>query len=185
MENKKLLNVDLESTDYDPAQVGNLDRRLEVGKKDAVFFHVLGVVATVIATIWMYAFGTGDPAEMRYFLGMPMWVSGAIVIYLAMFVVGMYWKKATAKGMFASTVGGFAAYVILYFISGVIPSTKEWWAAALGGVHAFLPAWLISLVLLVAVSYATQKERVKLGYFQVFFCEDYDEKYAKIDTLKD
>ena len=26
MENKKLLNVDLESTDYDPAQVGNLDR---------------------------------------------------------------------------------------------------------------------------------------------------------------
>lgn len=97
----------------------------------------------------------------------------------------MYWKKATAKGMFASTVGGFAAYVILYFISGVIPSTKEWWAAALGGVHAFLPAWLISLVLLVAVSYATQKERVKLGYFQVFFCEDYDEKYAKIDTLKD
>ena len=69
MENKKLLNVDLESTDYDPAQVGNLDRRLEVGKKDAVFFHVLGVVATVIATIWMYAFGTGDPAEMRYFLG--------------------------------------------------------------------------------------------------------------------
>ena len=84
-------------------------------------------------------------------------------------LVGMYWKKATAKGMFASTVGGFAAYVILYFISGVIPSTKEWWAA----------------VLLVAVSYATQKERVKLGYFQVFFCEDYDEKYAKIDTLKD
>ena len=54
MENKKLSNVDLESTDYDPAQVGNLDRRLEVGKKDAVFFHVLGVVATVIATIWMY-----------------------------------------------------------------------------------------------------------------------------------
>lgn len=46
-----------------------------------------------------------------------------------------------------------------------------------------LPA--VSLVLLVAVSYATQKERVKLGYFQVFFCEDYDEKYAKIDTLKD
>ena len=41
MENKKLLNVDLESTDYDPAQVGNLDRRLEVGKKDAVFFQVL------------------------------------------------------------------------------------------------------------------------------------------------
>ncbi len=100
-------------------------------------------------------------------------------------LVGMYWKKATAKGMFASTVGGFVAYVILYFVSGVIPSTSAWWASALGGVHAFLPAWLISLVLLVAVSYATQRDRIKLGYFQVFFCEDYDEKYAKIDTLKD
>ena len=87
--------------------------------------------------------------------------------------------------MFASTVGGFVAYVILYFVSGVIPSTSAWWASALGGVHAFLPAWLISLVLLVAVSYATQRDRIKLGYFQVFFCEDYDEKYAKIDTLKD
>ena len=91
MENKKLLNVDLESTDYDPAQVGNLDRRLAVGNKDAVFCHVLGVVATVIATIWMYAFGTCDPAEMKYFLGMPMWVSGAIVIYLVMFAAGMIW----------------------------------------------------------------------------------------------
>ena len=100
-------------------------------------------------------------------------------------LVGMYWKKATAKGMLASIIGGFASYVLFYFMSSVIPSTKAWWATALGGVHAFLPAWLISLVLLVAVSYATQRDRIKLGYFQVFFCEDYDEKYAKIDTLKD
>ena len=43
----------------------------------------------------------------------------------------------------------------------------------------------VFLVLLVGVSLATQKDRVKLGYFQVFFCEDYDERYAKVDTLKD
>ncbi len=98
---------------------------------------------------------------------------------------GMYWKKATAKGVFASTVGGFAAYVVCYFLSSVIPSTKAWWAANLGGVNSFVPAWIIALVLLVGVSLATQKDRVKLGYFQVFFCEDYDEKYAKVDTLKD
>lgn len=91
MEDKKLSNVDLESTDYDPTQVGNLDRRMEAGKKDAAFFHIIGVVATVVATIWMYAFGTCDPAEMKYFLGMPMWVSGAIVIYLVMFAAGMIW----------------------------------------------------------------------------------------------
>ena len=93
MEDKKLSNVDLESTDYDPAQVGNLDRRLEAGKKDAVFFHVIGVVATVIATIWMYAFGTGDPAEMKYFLGMPRWVSGAIVMKWEEFPLTARFKK--------------------------------------------------------------------------------------------
>lgn len=33
--------VDLESTEYDVDQVGNLDERLEAGKKDAAFFHIL------------------------------------------------------------------------------------------------------------------------------------------------
>lgn len=91
MEEKKTApgTADLERTDYDVGSVGGLDYRMEAGKKDAVFFHVLGVVCTVIATIWMYAFGTGDPAQMKYFLGMPVWISGAIVIYLVMFAVGM------------------------------------------------------------------------------------------------
>lgn len=80
---------DLESTDYDVAKIGNLDFRLEAGKKDAVFFHVLGFGCTILATIWMYTFGTGDPSEMKYFFGMPMWISGAILIYLVMFAAGM------------------------------------------------------------------------------------------------
>ena len=81
--------VDLESTDYDVKQVSGLDYRLEAGRKDAIFFHTLGIVCTVLATIWMYTFGTGDPTQMKYFLGMPIWISGAIVIYAVMFVVGM------------------------------------------------------------------------------------------------
>lgn len=97
---------------------------------------------------------------------------------------GMYWKKATAKGVFASTVGGFVSYVIFYFITSVIPVTKVWWAANMGGAHAFLPAWIIGLVLMIVVSLNTQNERVKMGYFQVFFCEEYDETYAKVDTLE-
>lgn len=81
--------LDLESTEYDVADAGKLDYRLEAGKKDAIFFHGLGIICTILATIWMYAFGTGDPTQMKYFLGMPMWISGAIVIYLVMFVIGM------------------------------------------------------------------------------------------------
>lgn len=86
-ESKQPMN--LESTDYEVSSIKNLDRRMEEGKRDAVFFHVLGIVATVLATVWMYAFGTCDPAEMKYLLGMPMWISGAILIYLAMFVIGI------------------------------------------------------------------------------------------------
>lgn len=79
----------LESTDYDVNSVGKLDERMEAGKKDALFLHILGWVFTIIATVWMYVFGMGDPTEMKYFLGMPMWISGAIVIYLIMLVIGL------------------------------------------------------------------------------------------------
>lgn len=81
--------LSLESTDYDISRAGKPDRRMEAGKKDALLFHILGVVSTVLATVWMYTFGTVDPAEMKYFLGMPLWISGAILIYLAMFAIGM------------------------------------------------------------------------------------------------
>lgn len=81
--------MSLESTNYDVESAGKLDERMEKGKKDAVFFHVLGWIFTIVATVWMYVFGCSDPAQMTYFLGMPIWISGAIVIYLIMFVVGM------------------------------------------------------------------------------------------------
>lgn len=81
--------VNLESTDYNVAEAGKSDERMEAGKKDALFLHIIGWVFTIVATAWMYIFGTGDPTQMKYFLGMPMWISGAIVIYLIMFVIGM------------------------------------------------------------------------------------------------
>lgn len=131
----------------------------------------MSLVATIVAlkptdlTQYMINFAVGAIASAWYF---PV-------------LLGMYWKRCTAKGMFASTVGGFVSYIICYFISSVIPSTKAWWANSLGGINSFIPAVLISLILLVLISRATQNDKVKLGYFQVFFCEDYDEKYAKMN----
>lgn len=105
-ERKDKVSVDLESTTYDVADAGKLDERMEAGKKDAVFFHVLGTICTVLATVWMYAFGTGDPTQMKYFLGMPMWISGAIIIYLVMFVIGMIylfrWEEFPLTARFKS-----------------------------------------------------------------------------------
>ncbi len=131
----------------------------------------MALVATIVAlkptdlTQYMINFAIGAIASAWYF---PI-------------LLGFYWKKCTAKGMLASTVGGFFAYIICYFLSSVIPTTKAWWANTLGGIHAFTPAVTFSLILLVVVSKVTQKDKVKLGYFQVFFCEDYDEKYAKMN----
>lgn len=87
MKNETLKN--LASTDYDVNAVRDLDPRFEAGKRDALFFHGLGFVAAVIGTIWMYVTGSGNPDEMTYFLGFPVWISGTILIYLAMFLIGM------------------------------------------------------------------------------------------------
>ena len=96
-------------------------------------------------------------------------------------LVGLYWKKATKSGMIASTLGGFAAYMVFYVISNIIPSTKAWWIANTGNFEPFLIAWIVGFLLLYFVSKATQqRDKIPLGYFQVFFCDDYDEAYTKI-----
>ncbi|MDY4031733.1 MAG: hypothetical protein SOY64_01520 [Pyramidobacter sp.] len=94
-------------------------------------------------------------------------------------LMGLYWKKATRTGALWSCIGGFVAYMALYFVSAVIPATKAFWVTNLGNVQPFLPAWAISFAFMYFGSLATQNDRVPLGYFQVFFCNDYDEKYAK------
>ena len=80
---------DLESKSYDVSKIGNYDYRFEKGRKDAFVLHALGFICTLLATIWMYSLGTADPSQMSYFMGLPLWVSGAILIYLIMFVVGI------------------------------------------------------------------------------------------------
>lgn len=93
MENKQ----NLESTSYDVNSINNYDYRFEAGKKDGLFLHSLGFVFTVAATIWMYALGSGDPSQMKYFLGFPLWVSGATLMYVLMLIIGLtyIWKWDT------------------------------------------------------------------------------------------
>lgn len=79
----------LERTDYDIDEITNDDRRFVAGRKDAVFFHVLGIAAVLLASVWMYCFGCCDPSEMKFLLGMPLWFTGAVIIYLVMFAIGM------------------------------------------------------------------------------------------------
>lgn len=138
-------------------------------------YFVIGIalVATMIAvwptdlTQYMINFALGSLAASWY------WPA----------LMGLYWKKATKSGMIASTISGFVVYMLLYFLTSVIPVTKEWWVSSMGNLEPFVVAWIVAFLCMYFVSKATlHKEKIPLGYYQVFFCDDYDEKYAVIST---
>ena len=56
-------NHDLDRCDYDTAAITDYDPRFEASKKSALFLHILGIVASIIGTCWMFYFGTGDPTD--------------------------------------------------------------------------------------------------------------------------
>ena len=140
-------------------------------------YFVIGIaaVATIIAiwptdlTQYMINFSLGSLAASWY------WPA----------LLGLYWKKATKSGMIASTVSGFVVYMLLYFVTRVIPATKAWWVNSMGNLEPFVVAWVVAFLCMYFVSKATlKKEKVPLGYYQVFFCDEYDEKYAVIAANK-
>ena len=51
-------NHDLDRCDYDTAAITDYDPRFEASKKSALFLHILGIVASIIGTCWMFYFGT-------------------------------------------------------------------------------------------------------------------------------
>lgn len=154
--------------------VGCLKPDMPVEKQNTLNLGcILGIaIAATIIAIW--------PTDLTQY--MINFALGAIASgWYWPIMLGLYWKKATKSGMLYSTIGGFAAYIIFYLISSIIPWTKTWWATTMGGMNAFIPAWMIGFILIYCVSRATQHQKVKLGYFQVFFCDDYDEKYADLN----
>lgn len=139
-------------------------------------YFVLGisVVATIIAiwptdlTQYMINFSLGSIAASWY------WPA----------LMGLYWKKATKTGMIASTLSGFIVYMLLYFVTSVFPATKAWWVTYMGNLEPFIVAWVVAFLCMYFGSKMTQHEKVPLGYFEVFFCDDYDEKYAMLNANK-
>ena len=111
---------------------------------------VIGVISLML----------GLYAETIYKLSVFAWTVILVGIF-APFALGMYWKKANQAGALAGFAGGFITWIIALLI--LLPSALEvnegdmdiaqWDAAYMGSV----PAFLVSLVLVVGVSLATQK----------------------------
>ncbi len=117
----------------------------------------------MVAVIGVVSLLLGLYAETIYKLSVFAWTVILVGIF-APFALGMYWKKANQTGALAGFVGGFATWIIALII--LLPSAlvvnegdmdiAQWDAAYMGSV----PAFLVSLVLVVVVSYATQKRDV-------------------------
>jgi solute:Na+ symporter, SSS family len=115
-----------------------------------VMVLVIGVISLML----------GLYAETIYKLSVFAWTVILVGIF-APFALGMYWKKANQAGALAGFAGGFITWIIALLI--LLPSALEvnegdmdiaqWDAAYMGSV----PAFLVSLVLVVGVSLATQK----------------------------
>lgn len=96
---------------------------------------------------------------------------------------GMYWKKATKVGASLSVILGTFTYISLYLVS-VMPETKAFWMSAFGGMNPFLISIIVSILGMVIGSLASQDKKSPLGVHQVFFCKDYDEKFADLEYVK-
>lgn len=77
---------------------------------------------------------------------------------------GLYWKKATPAAGIFGTISGTLVYIVASSVSSPI--------------HPILCALAVSGIGMLVVSQFTPK--VKLGVFEVWFGEHYDERYAKI-----
>ena len=69
----------------------------------------------------------------------------SMVTLLAPLAFGIYWKRTTSLGAMASMITGFIAWVIFEFVVDI-------------SIHSLVPATLVSIVALVAVSLFTRQE---------------------------
>ena len=106
-------------------------------------------------------------AETIYVLMVIAW-SIILIGLMAPYAAGYFWKKANQSGAVAALIGGFVSWIVFIFI--YLPLTKEanigvveagvpymdwavWDAVYIGSV----PAFIVSIILMIVVSLATQK----------------------------
>ena len=111
---------------------------------------IIGIISLLVALF----------AKTIYELSVFAWTV-ILVGTFASFALGMYWKKANQTGALAGFIGGWVTWLIMLAV--LYPSTIEscagdvdcaiWDATYIGSV----PAFIVSLILVVTVSLATQK----------------------------
>ena len=132
-----------------------------------VLLAIVGVIAVLVA--W-------NPGQLGQLLVM-MATGGVCGCFAMISLFGTFWRKATTAGGYAACFSGFAVYVVLQLLSKY---HAQFYNEVMHAIHPLIPALLISMILMVVVSLATQDRKVPLGVYRVWFCKDYDDKYTQI-----
>jgi len=131
----------------------------------------LVVICVAIAIAVIIASKPGELVQVLI-----LFASGCLAAsYMIPFMLGAYWRKATATGTLCAAVSGPVTYIAAYLLS-----STEWYSQTLGNMHPILPAIIIPLFIAVVVSLCTQDKKVPLGIYKVWFCKDYDEEFASM-----
>ncbi|WEM44072.1 sodium/pantothenate symporter [Photobacterium sp. DA100] len=101
----------------------------------------LSLWVTGIFSLLVFVAAT-NPPDMIIWLNL-LAFGGMQAVFLWPLVLGLYWKRASATGAFASMVSGLACYIALSMLK-----------PDLGGIHAIVPTLAISLVTFVLGSLA-------------------------------
>lgn len=141
----------------------------KLSKMNTIFFAVFGVIAVLIAV---------KPTTLAQTL-LIFSVGGMSCSFGIPNLFGAFWKKATKYGALASCIGGFLTYIGFYILQ-TSTVTSAWYYSNLNNIHPIIPTIIVSLILMIFVSLATQSKKIPLGIYKVWFCKEYDEKYTTI-----
>ncbi len=123
-------------------------KKIEAGKSVNISRVITGIVLLIVAVVSI------NPPDFVWSLStMAAGTMGAA--FTAPVILGLYWKRATTQGCYASVIGGAGAAIV-------------WYMAGLTNlIHSFVPGIVVSFVLMVVVSLMTKP--MPEEHVEVFF----------------
>lgn len=87
---------DLDSREYDISEIDE-DPRFAQARKEALFVQVFFTAAIFVVILVCFLTGRGDPNEMTFFFGWPMWYVYGFLTAVAAIVIGLVWLNKGFK----------------------------------------------------------------------------------------
>lgn len=126
-------------------------------------------------------------SDDSFFLHIAKHQSNLIAGVVVVFFLGMLWKRATATGAFVAIIGGVAFSYLVPYIYGNLdaPALKETFGPKLNFMHAVFVSTVLSMILHIAVSLATQpdKQKSKLTWVGLGIFSKQEFRYFTIKLL--